>query len=102
MPERIGILVGMEDSFPQAFIERVSRVPGFVGELAKLGGTPERFQAPYRVLVDRISHEIPFYRFHLKAAALAGTYVINDPFWWSADEKFFGYSLAARIGVSVP
>ncbi len=103
MAERIGILVGMEDGFPQAFIERVNREPGFIGELAKLGEVrAEGWKSPYKVLVDRISHEVPFYRFQLKAAALAGTYVINDPFWWSADEKFFGYSVAARIGVAVP
>ncbi len=103
MPEKIGLLVGWEDSFPKAFIERVNREPGVVAELAKIGTTPaDGFRSPYRVLVDRISHEIPHYRFHLKAAALAGTYVINDPFWWSADEKFFGYSLAAKIGLAVP
>lgn len=102
MTERIGIVVGMEDSFPQAFIAKVNETPGFKAELAKIGGTPELFDPPYRVLVDRLSHEVPFYRFHLKAASLAGTYVINDPFWWSADEKFFGFSLAARIGVKVP
>ncbi len=102
MPERVGILVGQEQSFPEAFIARVNAHPGIQAELARIGGTPETFQARYRVLIDRISHEVPFYRFHLKAASLAGTYVINDPFWWSADEKFFGYSLAARIGVTVP
>jgi len=53
------------------------------------------------VLIDRLSHEVPFYRFHLKAAALAGTYVINDPHWWSADEKFFGFSQSEVIGKSV-
>ena len=102
MPERIGILVGQEQSFPEAFIAKVNETPGVRAELARIGGTPERFDAQYRVLIDRISHEVPFYRFHLKAASLAGTYVINDPFWWSADEKFFGYSLATRIGVKVP
>lgn len=103
MTERIGIICGMEDTFPQAFIAKVNETPGVRGELAKIGPTPaEGFQAPYRVLVDRLSHEVPFYRFHLKAAALAGTYVINDPFWWSADEKFFGFSLAAKLGVAVP
>ncbi len=103
MPERIGILVGWEDSFPKAFIERVNREPGVVAELAKIGGTEaEGWKSPYRVLIDRISQEIQHYRFHLKCAALSGTYVINDPFWWSADDKFFGYSLAARIGVAVP
>ena len=102
MTERIGILVGQEQSFPQAFIAKVNETPGFRAEFARVGGTPERFVSPYRVLVDRISHEVPFYRFHLKAAALGGAYVINDPFWWSADDKFFGYSLAAKIGVTVP
>ena len=106
MPERIGLLVGMENSFPPAFIERVNRESsstGVVAELAKIGDTrAEDWKSPYRVLIDRISQEIPHYRFHLKCAALSGTYVINDPFWWSADDKFFGYSLAAKLGVAVP
>ena len=102
MAEKIGILVGWEQSMPQAFIERCNKVPGIHAEIATIGGTPERFQCPYRVLVDRISHEVKHYRFYLKAAALSGTFVINDPFWWSADDKFFGYSLAARLGVAVP
>jgi len=100
--ERIGIVVGMEESFPQAFMAKVNETPGFKAELARFGGTREVYESPYRVLVDRLSHEVPFYRFHMKAAALAGTYVINDPFWWSADEKFFGYSLATKLGVKVP
>jgi len=100
--ERIGIVVGWEDSFPQAFIAKVNETPGFTADIAKFGGTPEKHDAPYRVLIDRMSHEVPFYRFHLKAAALAGTFVVNDPFWWSADDKFFGFSLASKIGVQVP
>jgi hypothetical protein len=93
----------MEDSFPQAFIAKMNETPGFRGELAKFGGTRAHGVAPeYRVLIDRLSHEVPFYRMHMKAAALAGTFVINDPFWWSADDKFFGYSLAAKMGVAVP
>ena len=100
--ERIGLLCGWEESFPKAFIERCNKVPGIQAELAKIGGTPEHFTSPYRVLVDRISQEVKHYRFHLKCAALAGTYVINDPFWWSADDKFFGYSVVQRAGVAVP
>jgi hypothetical protein len=101
--KRIGVLAGMEwDHFPMALIERINRVPGFHAELAQLDAIGEKFESPYAVLLDRISHEVPFYRFHLKAAMLSGTYVINDPFWWSADEKFFGFSLASRIGVPVP
>ena len=95
----------MENTFPPAFIAKVNETPGFHADLIKIGGVEERLgdaATGYRVIVDRFSHEVPYYRFFLKAAALAGTYVINDPFWWSADDKFFGYSLAAKIGVAVP
>ncbi|WP_437682796.1 ATP-grasp domain-containing protein [Sorangium sp. So ce131] len=102
MADKIGILVGWEQSFPQAFLERCNKVPGVQAEIATIGGTPERFESPYRVLIDRISHEVKHYRYHLKAAALGGAFVINDPFWWSADDKFFGYSLASQIGVATP
>jgi glutathione synthase/RimK-type ligase-like ATP-grasp enzyme len=71
-------------------------VPGIQASSPRSAGRPERFESPYRVLIDRISQEVKHYRFHLKAARSAGTYVINDPFWWSADDKFFGYSLVAR------
>jgi hypothetical protein len=56
----------------------------------------------YAVIVDRISHDIPFYRAYLKNAALGGTYIINNPFWWSADDKFFNYALATKLGVAIP
>ncbi|MDQ3264943.1 MAG: hypothetical protein M3Y59_14975 [Myxococcota bacterium] len=102
MTYRIGLIVGMENTFPPAFIAKVNENPGFQAEIAKIGGIDETWDCPYDVLIDRLSHEVPFYRFALKAASLSGTYVINDPFWWSADEKFFGFSLASKIGVQVP
>ncbi len=106
MTERIGLIVGMENTFPPAFLAKVTETPGCHADLIKLGGIKERLEprgsGNYSVIVDRLSHEVPFYRFFLKAAALTGTYVINDPFWWSSDDKFFGYSLAAKIGVDVP
>jgi glutathione synthase/RimK-type ligase-like ATP-grasp enzyme len=102
MTKRIGLLCGYEESFPKAFLERANKIPGVEAEFAKIGGTAERFGSDYRVLVDRISQEVKHYRFHLKTAALAGTYVINDPLWWSADDKFFGYSLMQRAGVAIP
>ena len=52
--------------------------------------------------MDRISHDIPFYRAYLKNAVLSGTFVINNPFWWGADDKFFNYALASKIGVATP
>lgn len=100
---KIGILVGMENTFPERLIEKInSRQAGVVAEYLKVGGVSITDGNEYRLILDRISHEIPFYRSYLKHAALNGTIVVNNPFWWSADEKFFGYSLAARLGLAVP
>ncbi|MEJ7701347.1 MAG: hypothetical protein WKF71_17125 [Pyrinomonadaceae bacterium] len=69
---------------------------------SKFGGIRLDEEKKYDVIVDRISHEIPYYRATLKRMALEGTYVVNNPFWWSADDKFFNFSLAAKIGVAIP
>ena len=55
---------------------------------------------PYAVIIDRISHEVPYYRSYLKHAVLQGATVINNPFMWTADDKFFGASLATKLGVA--
>jgi len=102
-PLKIGLIVGREWSWPPAFIEEVRRRDeGVVAEYVKLGGTRMNEPCPYRVIVDRISHEVPYYRAYLKNAVLQGTYVINDPFMWSADDKFFEASLADKLGVAHP
>ena len=38
----------------------------------------------------------------MKHAVLQGTYVINNPFWWTADDKYFNYSVMAKLGVAIP
>jgi glutathione synthase/RimK-type ligase-like ATP-grasp enzyme len=101
----VGLLVGMENTFPQPFIDTVNeRGAGrnVRAEMAVLGGAREEEEARYAVIVDRISHEVPYYRAHLKSAALMGTVVVNDPFWWEADEKFFECTLARKLGIAVP
>ncbi len=100
---KIGVIVGREWSWPPAFIEEVGkRAAGVTAEYAMLGGTRMDEPCPYAVLVDRISHEVPYYRSYLKNAVLQGTYVVNNPFMWTADDKFFGASLITRLGVASP
>jgi len=102
---KIGLLCGREFSFPPAFLERVNALgkrDGISAEFVKLGGTKMGEPARYRVIVDRLSHEVDYYRGYLKHAVLEGTYVINNPFWWTADDKYFNYSVAAKLGVAVP
>lgn len=101
----VGLLVGRENTFPAPFLAEVERKAGDRGvraELAVLGGAREVEEPRYGVIVDRISHEVPYYRAHLKSAALQGTVVVNDPFWWEADEKFFECTLARKLDVAVP
>jgi glutathione synthase/RimK-type ligase-like ATP-grasp enzyme len=101
---RIGIIYGMENTFPGAVVERINsmRVPDVSAEHIKVGAVKFAEPCPFRVIIDRISHDIPFYRAYLKNAILGGSTIINNPFWWSADDKFFNYSLASRLGVAVP
>jgi hypothetical protein len=102
-PLKVGLLVGREWSWPPAFIQEVNRRnEGVVAEYMKLGGVQMNAPTPYRVIVDRISQEVPFYRSFLKNAALQGVAVINDPFMWTADDKYFGASLATQLGVASP
>ena len=100
----IGVLYGMEESFPPALVDRINAmsVPGVRAEHLKVGAVEMAAASEYGVIIDRISHDIPFYRSFLKNAVLTGSKVINNPFWWSADDKFFNYSLAKKLGVAVP
>ncbi len=102
--KKIGVLFGKERSFPMAFIERVNskNVSGIVAEPVRIDKVTQGESSGYAVIIDRISQDVPFYRAFLKNAAICGTAVINNPFWWSADEKFFNNSLATKIGVPVP
>lgn len=102
--KKIGILFGQERSFPMAFVERINskNIPGIVAEPVRIDKVMQGEPSGYAVIVDRISQDIPFYRAFLKNAALCGTAVINNPFWWSADEKFFNNCLATKIDVPVP
>jgi hypothetical protein len=103
MTLKVGLMIGREWSFPPAFIEEVNRRDeGVVAELVMLGGTRMDEACPYAVIIDRISHEVPYYRVYLKHAALQGVTVINNPFMWTADDKFFEASLATKLGVTSP
>lgn len=102
--KKIGILFGMEDTFPHAFVERVNekKEKGIMAEPVLIDKVVQNRLTDYAVIIDRISQDVPFYRAYLKNAALTGTAVINNPFWWSADDKFFNNCLADKLGIPLP
>lgn len=101
---KIGVLFGMEDTFPWALIDRINsmNVEDVRAEAVKWDAVRMAEPSGYRLIIDRISHDIAFYRAALKNAVLSGTIVINNPFWWGADDKFFNYALASKLGVAIP
>lgn len=102
--KKIGILFGKERSFPEAFVKRVNQIAGkdIKAEFVSIDKIFQAEALDYAVIIDRISQDVPFYRAALKNAAITGTAVINNPFWWSADEKFFNNALAVKLGIPVP
>ena len=102
--KKIGILYGRERSFPMALVEKINSkgIEDINAEPVRIDKAIQGEKSDYAVLIDRISQDVPFYRTYLKNAALTGTAVINNPFWWSADEKFFNNCLMTKIGIPVP
>jgi glutathione synthase/RimK-type ligase-like ATP-grasp enzyme len=101
---RIGILYGMESTFPSALVERINakNIVGLSADHLRAGGVKAAAECGYHAIVDRISRDIDFYRAYLKNAVLTGTWVLNNPFRWTADDKLVHYAVAKRIGLSAP
>ena len=102
--KRIGVLFGQERAFPLALVERINKAqtPGVVAEPVSVGGVSLESPRRYDLVLDRISQDIPFYRSVLKKLVADGTIVVNNPFWWSADDKFFNNVIAQKLDVAVP
>ena len=103
--KKIGILRGMETTFPDGLVAHLNDEygdRGIVAEMIEIGGISMDGEPGYAAILDRISHEVPFYRSYLKWASLKGTHVVNNPFWWSADDKFIDNVIAQGAGVAVP
>ncbi|GAB5517789.1 MAG: hypothetical protein RhofKO_00400 [Rhodothermales bacterium] len=103
--KKIGVIRGMETTFPDGLIAYINDTYGDKGvhaEFVEVDAVMMNADPGYEVILDRISHEVPFYRSFLKWAALKGTYIVNNPFWWSADDKFIDNVIAEEAGVAVP
>jgi len=105
--KRIGILFGMEDTFPWALMNEINTLAKKSGDAiecgpVKISHLTQEQSFEDSVILDRISHEVPFYRTFLKCAVARGVDVVNNPIWWSADDKFFDNVVALAAGVAVP
>jgi glutathione synthase/RimK-type ligase-like ATP-grasp enzyme len=103
-PKKIGLLYGMERSCPEALVKKLHEIGGgkVVAEPVQLDVVRLDQPLPYDVILDRISQDVPFYRTVLKYAALRGTDVINNPYWWTAEDKFCANAIGIAAGVAIP
>lgn len=99
----IGLIIGRERELPEALTDTInSHHDDLRVEMVKMGGTYLDEVCPYSVIIDRMSHEIPYYRSYVQFAFLQGCYLINNPFTWANDTKFFAAALAKRYGWRTP
>ncbi|MBI3820217.1 MAG: hypothetical protein HY286_16105 [Planctomycetes bacterium] len=108
-PKKIGLLFGMERAFPQALVKRINELGSnnlgggkVVAENLLIDVIRLDQPLPYDLILDRISQDIPVYRTLLKYAALRGTEVINNPYWWTAEDKFSANAIGIAAGVAIP
>jgi hypothetical protein len=102
--KKVGLLFGVEDTFPWALGDAINALGSgeVVAEPVAISALRDTERFDYALILDRISHEVPFYRTFLKVAAARGVQIVNNPFWWSADDKYFGNIVAESVGVETP
>lgn len=102
-PLKIGLIVGAEYDWPEAFMTAVkSSNANIIVEFVKLDGTRMAEPVPYTVIVDRMSHSVPYYRAYVKHAAMQGVTIVNNPFLWDVDSKFLGTAVINQLGLKSP
>ena len=101
--KKIGLIIGQESEWPDAFMQAINDSgKNITADLVQLGGTFMDDPCEYDLIIDRISHEIPYYKAYLKYAAIQGTYIINNPTTLSAESKFSSIALVNRLGFKSP
>ena len=94
----------MEDTFPWALINAINTRAGdrVLAMPVEVSYVKDDGVFDYDLILDRISHEVPFYRTWVKCAAASGVHVVNNPIWGSADDKFLDNLVAKAVDVAVP
>jgi hypothetical protein len=113
MPEHlIGLLLGTEEDWPQAFETLVARVPPvhYLGEThtfrtERIVNEPFnlRTKPRYELVIERLAWWYDLAREWVKKCALMDdVYLLNNPFTFQAMEKHSAYCAMMRLGIKVP
>lgn len=96
---RIGILELKDDPF---IADVVARLTEFPVEFLSFAEQPVPISSDYKVIVDRLSFRFPYLKEMVKNMSLDGTYVINNPFAASANNKLVDAKAFQRLGIPAP
>ncbi len=108
----VGLLLGMEEDWPQAFETLVTRLGIFAyrgqdhaidTERVRIEPFNLRDHARHHLVIDRLAHWYYHPREWLKKVALMDdVYLLNSPFTFQAMEKHSAYCAMMRLGFKVP
>ena len=108
----IGLLLGAEEDWPQAFEQILRRVGplSYDGDQHTVSSerlTIEPFNLTDPVRTDLVIDRLAYWYYHprewLKKASLVnGTYLLNSPFTFQSMEKHSAYCAMLRLGLHVP
>src|SRR5262245_56177006 len=100
----IGLLAPSDSEFANAVIRRLNQEYGhrLRAEFCRIPVLAPDTRIPSRIILDRMSHVLPYGRAWLKLAAAAGCLVVSNPFQVVADDKFWNFAIAHRLGIPFP
>ncbi|MEO7058756.1 MAG: hypothetical protein ABI083_03490 [Lapillicoccus sp.] len=109
----IGLLLGAEEDWPQAFeaiLRRVGPITDAAGtthEVASERLTIEPFELTDPVTSGLVIDRLAYWYYHprewlKKAALMDGTYLLNSPFTFQSMEKHSAYCAMVRLGLKIP
>jgi hypothetical protein len=95
-------VLSSEDPFADAVVQALERREPGIAQRVAAGPQQASDSPPVRVLLDRQSYLERFLLAWVRGLAMKGTYVVNNPFSWSADDKFLEAILADHLGIPTP
>ena len=102
-PKRVALFVGREWSFPPAFMEEVQRRgSGVIAEYALIGASSMDQPCPYDVIIDRISHEVPYYRSYPEEGGARRGYRGEQPVHVERGRQVLRGDARHKLGVASP
>jgi hypothetical protein len=96
---KIGILELRNDPF---MADVISRLGDFPVEFLSFTDQPVPVSSEYKVVVDRLSYCYPYLNEMAKTMSLDGTYVINNPFAASVNNKLVEATVCQSLGIPFP